>query len=115
MIDQDIVPKHTTTKKAAGVKVVTVSFPIVELVTSVKELSFFILEVDLVVPCTVHSPAEESTKGEKQVVAKWVQILPRGNFFQISPRLFHNLSHSYLKYIYTCPPQLTSHQFFTTF
>ena len=47
MIDQDIVLKNTTTKEAKGVKEVAVSFPIVELVTSVKELSFFILEVDL--------------------------------------------------------------------
>ena len=47
MIDQNIKPKHTTTKEAAGLKEVAVSFPIVELVTSVKELSFFILEVDL--------------------------------------------------------------------
>jgi len=47
MIDQDIELKHTATKKAAGMKEVAVSFPIVELVTSVKELSFFILEVDL--------------------------------------------------------------------
>ena len=47
MIDQDIVLKNTTTKEAKGVKEVAVSFPIVELVTSIKELSFFILEVDL--------------------------------------------------------------------
>ena len=47
MIDHDIVLKHTATKKATGMKEVAVSFPIVELVTSVKELSFLILEVDL--------------------------------------------------------------------